>query len=121
MHYNTLVRVFFVSIILITLPNLANSLQVDKYLDAKTNQPVLHRNFLRYINGVGEGYGWSNTMLKMNEKTRLFCVPSNLALHENDYVQILENQIKTMHGLEGDWPVEMILLQGLMEKFPCPK
>lgn len=90
--------------------------QFDKY----EGQEV----FKLYIRGVGDGYSWANTALANNKQRLLFCAPVKLTLSVDQYLQIIHDTIKglrqTGKNIE-DFPVEMVLLLGLQEMFPCTK
>ncbi len=71
-----------------------------------------------YMNGVGTGFFWSNTMLSFKGKQPLYCQSGNLVLNANSYIRILEDEI-----LKGNYTkdilIENILLNGLIRTFPC--
>lgn len=74
-----------------------------------------------YILGLGRGYSWAN-----NEKEKLFCPPESLDLNQENYVSILNRTIEVIKKHPYDyeketkkWPIELLLLLGLKETFPC--
>lgn len=80
--------------------------------------------FKDYINGVGVGLGWANVHLMARKQERLYCVPENLALEASNYLDIIERKMSNkefVKMLRLETPLELILLNGLEETFPCKK
>jgi hypothetical protein len=80
--------------------------------------------FKIYLDGVGSGFCWANSRVKATGGRPLFCTPTNLALQAENYSQILRDYIEKnmkelMERLGPDYPVEGLLLLGLIETFPC--
>lgn len=73
---------------------------------------------LIYITGVASGYSWYNTYLEHDGKELLFCVPSELGLNPQNYMNIFEGELKEQN-YKPDSYVEIILMQGLKRTFPC--
>lgn len=77
-------------------------------------------DFKTYINGIGAGYEYMNLYLVANKMPPIFCVPDNLTLKEDNYVDILEKAIEQNHEQTSpNVKIELILLQGLIKTFPC--
>jgi hypothetical protein len=74
--------------------------------------------FQVHIAGVAEGFGWANTVLDMRKQQRLYCAPAKLALHAANHIDIIRQKIKKI-TYTPDTPVELVLLAGLAETFPC--
>lgn len=75
-----------------------------------------------YINGVGQGYLWSNTALKQRGQPPLYCPPGDLALNGKNHLDIINSQIaKFKEYRTKKIPVELILYYGLIDSFPCSK
>lgn len=72
-----------------------------------------------YIQGIANGFMWSNVHLKSINQKEVFC-QNNLALNADNLVNILEKTLKK-NPKDGKQPVEMVLLMGLIDTFPCKK
>jgi len=80
------------------------------------------QTFKFYIHGVGQGFAYANGSLQYIGQSPLYCQPANLALKPENYLEILQRYIeKHKNTLKPDWTVEMLLLLGLKETFPCNK
>jgi hypothetical protein len=77
-----------------------------------------------YIDGVGNAYFWANWVLRADNKEPLFCTP-DLALNHDNYLALLDRQIKEGVPPKGSWrdddAIEVILLRALQRTFPCKK
>jgi hypothetical protein len=77
-----------------------------------------------YIDGVGNGFLWANSALQADNKEPLFCTP-DLTLNEDNYLALLDRQIKDGMPTKASWkdedPIEIILLRALQRTFPCKK
>jgi len=71
-----------------------------------------------YIAGVGKGIFWAQIIVNQKYGTKLYCVPSNLALNGDNYIQILNDEI-SKYNYGDDAPIELILVFGLQHTFPC--
>lgn len=79
-------------------------------------------NFKMYISGVGSGYEYMNLYLVVNKMPPVYCVPDNLALTADNYLSILDKTIEqSREHVSPNVKIELILLQGLMQTFPCKK
>jgi hypothetical protein len=80
-------------------------------------------SFRMYILGVGNGYTWANIDLEKKKENPLFCPPKKLALTVDNLIHTIDMMIKdTKYGKlisKTDTPIELILLKGLQETFPC--
>lgn len=80
--------------------------------------------FKAYLNGVGRGLHWAiigNEIYLKSDKS-LYCLPNNLTLTAENYINILEQEIKTKQKTETIPPdtfIELLLMNGLMRTFPC--
>ena len=76
-----------------------------------------------YVAGVGAGYFWSNAYLGTIKSARpLYCQNAGLSLNSANYINILESRIKALEKQgrkEPNTPIEIVLLDGLLEAFPC--
>jgi hypothetical protein len=108
------------SLLLIAAP--AFSLPLKAYKVARKADSI--ESLQNYISGVGNGLLWANSALQVDNKEPLFCNP-DLALNEDNYLALLDRQIKdgmpTKSGWRDDDPIEIILLRALQRTFPCRK
>lgn len=77
-----------------------------------------------YIAGVGVGTVCANMELRDRGKPPLYCPPRKLTLTADNYSRILDDEIERAMknvGLQKiqDFPTEIILLNGLINTFPC--
>jgi len=80
-------------------------------------------SFRSYMNGVGTGFQYANALLMIRNQQRLFCTSDNVALKEDDYLDILARKIKELKAKKprADLRLPTVLLMGLQEAFPCDK
>ena len=71
-----------------------------------------------YFMGVGSGYGYANIELRAKNESPFFCVPKNLALDAQNYIDILDAEIER-GKFTDDITADYILLVGLRFTFPC--
>lgn len=77
-----------------------------------------------YITGVGEGFTSANAQLSALGREKLYCAPGSQGLALANYRDILDRQIaeeakrRTADEL-NQLNIESLLLQGLIEAFPC--
>ncbi|HLE93084.1 MAG TPA: hypothetical protein VI543_00690 [Sulfuricaulis sp.] len=77
--------------------------------------------FLVHINGIGEGYSFANAWLAGDHRPMIYCEPKS-GLKAEDYLLILKREMnnkKSISTMPPDTPLEGILLQGLINNFPC--
>jgi hypothetical protein len=102
----------------------AASITVGIYEQARAAGTDIGKGNKSYINGVGNGYAWANGELANRSQPLLFCAPDKLALTEDNFVAILNDEIDkhpgAIKGYSDDTPIEFILLHGLQHVFPCP-
>jgi hypothetical protein len=76
--------------------------------------------YKNYMNGVGKGLFWANAALHNRGSQRLYCQPDNVELNRDNYLEVVDRYIATHRNeLSKDFPLELVLLQALVEKFPC--
>jgi len=85
--------------------------KVSEYLEKKETLAVY---FESYISGLGVGFSWYNVDMIMNGKP-LYCPPAKLAVTTENYIRILDDEIKRNKKIY----IEPILLDGLIRTFPC--
>ena len=75
-------------------------------------------SFALWVKGVGAGIEAANAWLIANHRAPLFCPPPALALTHDNFLQILDEQMKlTPSGV--DWPLDVVLVNGMIRAFPC--
>lgn len=78
-----------------------------------------------YIKGLGDGFVFYSVRAEDSVKQQpLFCQPDNLALHTENFVDIVNREIKKAVGAMSKEkldavPLATVLLSGLQETFPC--
>ena len=75
-----------------------------------------------YIRGVTKGYFWYNSIVGSQKGEKLYCQSMNLLLKENDYLDLIDKEIKyaKKKGFYDDNDdVEMLLGVSLKREFPC--
>ena len=76
--------------------------------------------FKAYINGVGIGMAQSNAMSFIKFKVRNYCQPDKLKLGPENYIGIIDEELKANEKtLPSSFPIETLLLMGLVNTFPC--
>jgi len=112
-------KIVLMLILTLIVASPAIALDVQEYEERKnTSRDVLKI----YINGVGEGYSWSNSILKQRGNPPLYCPPQKIALNADNYMAIIDAQIAKMKKSGAiEIPVELILYLGLVDSFPCSK
>lgn len=77
-----------------------------------------------YVAGLGSGIFSANVWLGARHMPPLFCIPENLALNTENFMEILNSRIEaeskrmTQAKLDGA-PIGMLLVVGLEVTFPC--
>lgn len=112
-------KVIIAILLLLFFSNTAIALDVQKYEELKkTSREVLKI----HINGVGDGYSWSNGILNQRGDQAFYCPPSKIALNAENFIDIIDAQIvKLKKSGKVEIPVELILYFGLVDSFPCSK
>jgi hypothetical protein len=87
-----------------------------------------------YLDGLGDGMQAANltgflNSAKSGNPTLLYCSPPGLALQTDNYMAILDSEIKRSLDLAADDPVKIkavmrrnidhLLIEGLIRTFPC--
>jgi hypothetical protein len=72
-----------------------------------------------YVRGLGEGMSWASSAAQVGGGDGLFCPPQKLALTVENYVDIIDRQIKTARGDVENRYIGELLIIGLQETFPC--
>ena len=75
-----------------------------------------------YFKGLGSGYSWYNTELETKISLKLFCVPRNKSFDGEDFYAIYRSEYlknKEIYDSLTGQPPGMILLQGMINTYPC--
>lgn len=70
-----------------------------------------------YLTGVVAGFIWGNSELAGAKKPVLFCQPPPPKVNE-DTVRLIDDEIGQPY-VTRDLPVELLLLNALVRKYPC--
>lgn len=87
-------------------------------------EPRLKERLSYYVTGVGRGIFWSNTILNVQEREPLFCMPAKLSLDDAIIESLLDQEIRspsTGTSYKNDTPIELILTSAFIRRFPCGK
>jgi hypothetical protein len=74
-----------------------------------------------YVTAAAHAYGWANSELRGRNQSPLYCENKQLVLNADNYITILEKSIQDRKGhpnLETT-SIELLLLKGLQDTFPC--
>lgn len=78
-----------------------------------------------YVEGLGKGFVYANVVMKIETNQSLFCIPEKLVLERENFIRILDDEIKRYEVVSFDEaqksPIEINLLSGLKNTFPCKK
>jgi len=92
---------------------------VSKYAEYKKSVP----QFKDYLIGLGRGIFWANTLLGVQGKPSLFCMPENMNINDGVILSIIDQEIRNPSTNKpwgkGD-TVEMIAAFAFVNRFPCP-
>ena len=75
-----------------------------------------------YVNGVGTGYMWANASLVEDGKPPLFCQP--IGLPPANFLEVVDRKLDAMrksNTFKESTTIELALLYGLKDAFPCRK
>jgi hypothetical protein len=71
------------------------------------------------ISGVGRGFVIANYQTELVTGKRLFCTPKNFILQGDNFHRFLEEDVKNLALSDGFKSIELVLLFGLQQRFPC--
>jgi hypothetical protein len=139
-RFGTLLAILVALVFLSTcpLPPDAQRMTVSEYHEGKAllekgrNDPTYSQAvafFNLYIKGIGDGFVWFNTLLQTTKRDPLYCTPEKLGINAQNYQQVLESYLPTLNA-KAHWPmgtwksvedvsVGFVLLEALMDGFPC--
>lgn len=96
----------------------SNAITIEKYNQLRQYDP----EFINaYMFGLGEAYGWSSTLLEVDNQKPIFCPPLKLSLGPQNYISILDAYIKDADYDVSESQIELLLYYGLQLTFPCEK
>jgi len=73
-----------------------------------------------WLYGVQNGFAWANAANESHGLPPLYCQPRNLALTQDQVIDILDNYIKAGKAtLQSE--VSLVLLMALKNAFPCSR
>lgn len=103
----------------------ASAMSVEKYEKSKKESPQLT---ILYMQGTGYAFSWMNTIRKERGEKASFFPPNKLVIQAQNYIDILDEEIKLFRKLESTkesellkFDIEPLLFFGLEKTFPCPK
>ncbi|MFP6782796.1 MAG: hypothetical protein VCB24_00640 [Pseudomonas sp.] len=110
--------------LILLLSSTAQAMTIENFNRNLQNNPEENKY---YIIGLGTGYTWMNTYYKTQgiTDTQIFCPPPKIALNADNYIALIQEQIKELNTYKtvdevNAYPVEMLLLLSLQRSFPCP-
>jgi hypothetical protein len=71
-----------------------------------------------FLEGMGQGFDWANTALRLSAQQPLFCEPQTIVLTVEQRVDIVERYLKRFPET-GTKPLGVSLLKSLKDAFPC--
>jgi len=78
--------------------------------------------FREYITGVGRGIYWANLHLQQTGESPFYCQPLKLSLSGENYLNILDRYVEqNKDKVKPGTFIELLLLEGLIDTFPCTK
>jgi hypothetical protein len=100
------------------IPTICCAITVDAYHQAAAKDPALATT---YIKGAGDALTVANAELEYLHQEPLFCTPPTLALHTENYTELLDTELTANKKLyeKAGTPVEYALLTALKKTFPC--
>ena len=86
-----------------------------------------HNNvfFVKYLEGLGDGFAFANMDLRTTSRPMLFCPPARLTLTVSIYQESLDSRFLRLlkngatESVMNDTPVAIFLLKALRDTFPC--
>jgi hypothetical protein len=94
----------------------ASNVTIDEYRHPKTAEVKFFNSL--YLDGLKDGLILFSVLQKENGQKPLFCVPPKLAVTVEQAEDIML-RFANKKGLPENGPVDILLLGGLKEAFPC--
>jgi hypothetical protein len=123
-----LVKTVFMVFVLLIIPAISSADYTVERYEALMGDWSNANLMELYFNGLGSGFEWSNLVLERGKQKKLYCQPDDVELNTRNYISIIDNQItkkKSIYSKQGkeadfkDVYIEVLLLYGLKERFPC--
>lgn len=79
---------------------------------------------IAYLYGAFDAYNWANSHLETSGREMLYCLPPTMRLGSANFISLVDEQLKKLKERKNSSdqpPVELLLLLGLKENFPCTK
>ena len=117
--------IFVVLLLLAFGVPLLAEISVKEYRRAKSSKDKSTLDLVEtYVTGLGRGFDWANAENRVKGQPPLYCVPDNLSLNGQNYIDILEGRIKQEAAKKtevelSEEKIEDLLLDGLEKTFPC--
>src|SRR5437879_11081511 len=103
-------RVLAVLLVLISSVATAD-VTVAEYRQAKSTGGYAWKSVKAYVEGLGTGMLTANVVFKVEHETQLFCPPMKLSLEQNNYLQILEQEIVEAKPSDSEM-INLVLIAG---------
>jgi len=100
---------------IVATPMQAADMDVSDYLSSRDSATTRE-----YVAGLGEGMDWANYQIQQAGGHPTFCVPKNLKLNAQNFLDILDAE-RTRDPQRNStlMPVSGVLHRGLVRTFPC--
>ena len=110
---------FFIFLLLLPTPALSD-MSVSSYQSNINKQTKRGMTFF-YLEAVGTGITWTNSLLLSKTNYSLFCPPVKLSLKGELAVKLLNRHLRSPEGkqLRSDDSVSFALLSALIYAYPC--
>jgi len=115
--------------VMLAMPPLLNAEMTVKDYREKRSDRIVGEMVKFYVQGLGDGMSWADIVNKLRSANGragapLYCAPEKLALTRENYLDILDAGIERAldHQTKAEvekQPIGPILLNSLMETFPC--
>jgi hypothetical protein len=118
-------RLMLVSVLgMMLFTPVAEALDYKDYKASKAIGGASWSSVRAFVNGVSEGFNVANADLAGKNRPLLYCQPKSFALNADNLLAILDAEIKTMQEITGkplpdNMPIEVVLLSGIQDTFPC--
>jgi len=91
--------------------NQASALSLENFDSLRKEDP---EQLMYYLAGVRDGVTWTNTITS----NPIYCPSKNTSFDIQEVIKIIDATVKT-NNTNRDSPVEMLLIFGLQELYPC--
>ena len=95
----------------------AAALSAEDYLKSRNTEPLI-----AYLYGAFDAYNWANSRLDTSGREMLYCLPPTMRLGSANFFSLIDEQMKRLKerkDSKAQPPVDLLLLLGLEENFPC--